>query len=309
MIDLLKRNWDILSGLFTGLVITVASGFDIGVIQLTYSTLILMLVSIGLFRVVKQAIDKNKEQRNKRKKERQHNLIDEIVDTTTAVKAINLANKPTKEGERLGHLLIDIMKRGKRFMKEIKTFLDKFKGFILAFALAALSILEQCGGYLNALCGDVLAVNGVELLPIVTLVLSVVVGCISNGFTKEQWQTIKNLFTKKPTNEIVKAEIKAKIKASEATLKDTNKLLVAQENELANLESQLLSAQTIHEARKEMFTMVPRLATAEEVQAAANEVVNVEAAIVEKQKEIDATKQKINVLTIDIRALKARLAQ
>ncbi len=304
MIDLIKRNWDILSGLLTGLIITVASGFDISIIQLTYSALILVLVSIGLFRVVKQAIDKNKEQR---KKERQHNLIDEIVDTTTAVKAINLASKPTKEGERLGRLLIEIMKRGKKGMKDIKTFLDKFKGFILAFALAALSIIEQCGGYLNALCGDVLAVNGVELLPIVTLVLSVVVGCISNGFTKEQVQTIKTLFTKKPTNELVTAECKARLKASELKLKETNKLLLTQENELESLESQLLSAMNTHEARKEMYTMVPRLATEEQVQEAANHVVDTEAKIVEKQKEIEATKQSINILTIDINALKARL--
>lgn len=307
MIDLLKRNWDILSGLLAGLVITVASGFDISIIQLTYSALILVLVSIGLFRVVKQAIDKNKEQRHKRKKERQHNLIDEIVDTTTAVKAINLASKPTKEGERLGQLLIEIMKRGKKGMKDIKTFLDKFKGFILAFALAALSIIEQCGGYLNAAFGDALTVNGVELLPIVTLVLSVVVGCISNGFTKEQVQTIKTLFTKKPTNELVTAECKARLKASELKLKETNKLLLTQENELESLESQLVSAMNTHEARKEMYTMVPRLATEEQVQEAANHVVNTEAAIVEKKKEIEATKQSIDILNIDINALKARL--
>ena len=307
MIDLIKRNWDILSGLLTGLIITVASGFDISVIQLTYSALILMLVSIGLFRVVKQAIDKNKEQRNKRKKERQHNLIDELVDTQTAVKVINLATKPTKEGERLGHLLIDIMKRGKRTMKQIKTFLDKFKGFILAFALAALSIIEMCGGYLNAAFGDALTLNGVELLPIVTLVLSVVVGCISNGFTKEQLETIKTLVTKKPKNEIVQAQIKAKLKADELKLKEYNKALITQESELDNLANQLVSVKNVHEARKEMYTMVPRLATAEEVQEAANHVVNTEAAIVEKTKQIEATKKSINDITVEIGALRSQL--
>ena len=307
MIDLIKRNWDILSGLLTGLIITVASGFDISVIQLTYSALILMLVSIGLFRVVKQAIDKNKEQRNKRKKERQHNLIDELVDTQTAVKVINLATKPTKEGERLGHLLIDIMKRGKRTMKQIKTFLDKFKGFILAFALAALSIIEMCGGYLNAAFGDALTLNGVELLPIVTLVLSVVVGCISNGFTKEQLETIKTLVTKKPKNEIVQAQIKAKLKADELKLKEYNKALITQESELDNLANQLVSVKNVHEARKEMYTMVPRLATAEEVQEAANHVVNTEAAIVEKTKQIESTKKSINDITVEIGALRSQL--
>lgn len=307
MKELIKRNWDIISGLITGLIITVASGFDISIIQLLYSIFILLLVSIGLFRIIKQAVDKNKETRNKRKKERQHNLIDDMVDSQTPVKAFNLANKPTREGEKLGRLLIDIMKRGKRVMKKIKEFLDKFKGYILAFALAALSIIEMCGGYLNATFGDALTVNGVELLPIVTLVLSVVVGCISNGFTKEQQEKIKALFTKKPTNEIVKAQIKEKLKADEAKLKDFNKVLATQEHELDNLESLLVSAQNVHEARKEMYTMVPRLATAEEVQEAANEVVNIEASIVEKKKEIEATQKSIDNLTTEIGALKSQL--
>ncbi len=307
MIDLIKRNWDILSGLLTGLIITVASGFDISIIQLTYSALILVLVSIGLFRVVKQAIDKNKEQRNKRKKERQHNLIDELVDTQTAVKVINLASKPTKEGERLGVLLIEIMKRGKRVMKQIKTFLDKFKGFILAFALAALSIIEMCGGYLNQAFGDALTVNGVELLPIVTLVLSVVVGCISNGFTKEQAEKVKALFTKKPTNEIVKAEIKVRLKEDELKLKEFNKVLATQETELDNLESQLSSARNKYEAYKEMYKMVPPLANEEQVQEAANNVISIEASIVEKNKQIEVTKTSINNLTIEISALKSQL--
>lgn len=307
MKELIKRNWDIISGIITGLIITVASGFDISIIQVTYSVFILLLVSIGLFRIIKQAIDKNKETKNKRKKERQHNLIDDMVDTQTAVKAINLANKPTKEGEKLGRLLIDIMKRGKKVMKKIKEFFDKFKGFILAIALATLSIIEMCGGYLNQAFGDALTVNGVELLPIVTLVLSVVVGCISNGFTKEQREKIKALFTKKPTNEIVKAQIKVKLKEDELKLKEFNKVLATQETELDNLESQLVSAINKHEAYKEMNKMVPSLATDEQVKEAAMQVVITEDLIVEKKHQIEATKNSIDDLTTEINALKSQL--
>ena len=230
-----------------------------------------------------------------------------MVDSQTPVKAINLANKPTREGEKLGKLLIDIMKRGKRTMEKIKTFIDKFKGYILAFALAALTIIEMCGGYLNTAFGNILNVNGVELLPIITLVLSVIVGCISNGFTKEQAEKVKALFTKKPTNEIVKAQIKEKLKADEAKLKEINKVLSTQYNELDNLESLLASAKNVHEARKEMYSMTPRLATAEEVQEAANEVVNIEAQIVEKNKEIELTNTSIKNLTTEINALKSQL--
>ncbi len=307
MKELIKRNWDIISGIVTGLIITVASGFDISIIQVTYSIFILLLVSIGLFRIIKQAIDKNKETKNKRKKERQHNLIDDMVDTQTAVKAINLANKPTREGEKLGKLLIDIMKRGKKVMKKIKEFFDKFKGFILAIALAALSIIEMCGGYLNTAFGDVLVINDVELLPIITLVLSVVVGCISNGFTKEQREKIKALFTKKPTNEIVKAQIKVKLKEDELKLKEFNKVLATQETELDNLESQLVSAINKHEAYKEMNKMVPSLATDEQVKEAAMQVVITEDLIVEKKHQIETTKTSIDDLTTEINALKAQL--
>lgn len=300
----IRKNWDILSGLITGLIITVASGFNLTVIQITYSIFILLLVSIGLFRVIKQSIDKQKETR---KKERQHNLIDDMVDSQTPVRAFNLAQKPTREGERLGHLLIETMKRGKRIMKQIKTFLDKFKGYILAVALMALSIIEMCGGHLNAAFGNVLVVNGVEVLPIVTLVLSVIVGCISNGMTKEQAEKVKALFTKKPANELVVAEIKKTIKEDELKLKEFNKILLTQETELDNLDSHLASAKNTHEAKLEMYAMTPRLASEEDVQLAANQVLGIEAQIEEKKREIEVTKMSISTLNTKLGALRSQI--
>lgn len=302
----IKKNWDILGGLITGLIITVASGFNLTVIQITYSIFILLLVSIGLFRVIKQSIDKQKETR---KKERQHNIIDDMVDSQTPVRAISLAQKPTREGERLGHLLIDILKRGKRIMKNIKTFLDKFKGYILAVALMALSIIEMCGGHLNAAFGNVLVVNGVEVLPIVTLVLSVIVGCISNGMTKEQAEKVKALFTKKPSDELLMAGMKESLKQREADLKQKTKSLTTQELELDNLESQLVAATNMVEAKSKMSKMTPRLATDEEVQQAENTRVKLQAEVNEKKKEIETTKTLIEALNTTIGALKTQIKE
>ena len=53
--------------------------------------------------------------------------------------------------------------------------------------------------------------------------------------------------------------------------------------------------------------MTPQLATKEEVQEAANAIVNVEARIVEKQDEIAKTKVTIESLTVEISTLKSQL--
>ena len=56
-----------------------------------------------------------------------------------------------------------------------------------------------------------------------------------------------------------------------------------------------------------MFAMIPQLATAEDVQLAANEVVNAEAKIVEKVAEIEETKKTIETLQTMVNALKSQL--
>lgn len=296
----LTYYWDILGGFTLGLTFVAASKFNLEKIQIVYSTIILILVSIGCLRIIKQSFDKSK-------KIKRNNVIDTLIDTQKPIKAISLAQDPTKEGRKLGEEIILIFKRSKRIMNKIKTFMSKFKGYILTIALAILTVVEMCGGYINELVGEALTVNGVKLLPVITLAATVVVGCISNGFTKEQRDKIKALFSKSSTNELVQAEIKKTLKADELKLKEFNKILTTQENALANLESQLETAKNTHSAKVEMFKMVPQLATGEDVQLAANEVVNCEAAIAEKKQEIEKTKASIANLTTAINALKNQL--
>lgn len=305
---LIRRYWDIIGGLLTGIAITFISNFEITIIQVCYSIIILVLVSIGVFRIIKQSIEKARaEDKHKKPRKRKQTIIDNMVDTQTPVKAVNLAANPTREGEKLGTLIIDTTREAKRVMNKLKKFFDKFKGYMLTIALSILAVMEMCGGFINDMACGTFTIKGVEVLPIITLGAAVVVGCISNGFTKEQRDKIKALFAKSSTNELVLAEIKKTIKDDEAKLKTFNKDLTFKESELETLEAQLVNAKNTHEAKRAMYNMVPQLATDEDVQLAANEVVNLEARIVEKKQEIEKVQNTIAKLTTEINALKTQL--
>lgn len=296
----MSKYWDIIVGVITGLTLAVLAKFDSERIQLINSIIILILVSIGVFKIIKQSIDKNKTKRKEA-------LIDAIVNSQRPVKALNLALNPMKEGEKLGTKLIKLWEEVKYIMNKIKTFLDKFKGFILTAALSILTVVEMCGGHLNELVGGALTINGVELLPIITLGAAVVVGCISNGWSKDQAEKIKALFSKSSTNELVVAEIKKTVKENDAKLKEYKKLLAVKETELENCETMLKNAKNTYAAKKEMYNMVPQLATADDVQLAANNAVDCEAKVNDKKAEIEKLQETINRLTTTNNALRSQL--
>ena len=296
MLKFIKNYWDIIGGILAGFTLTVIAEFELEQVQLYYSIIILMLVCIGILRIARQTFAKARERKT---------VIDSMVDSQKSIKAISLAQEPMKEGERVGKFLFKILEVIN--MDKIKTFFDKFKGYMLTIALATLTIVEQCGGFINAAFGGVLVINGVEVLPLVTLGCTVIVGMVSNGYTKEQSEKIKALFSKSNTNELVKIEIKKSLKDNNAKLAEYNKELTTKQHELANLNSELESANNTLQAKNEMYTMTPQLATAEDVQKAKNEVVNCEAKIIEKTAEIEKTKKNIENLTTIINALKERL--
>ena len=116
MNDIIKKYWDIFSGITTGLIVGFVSSFDLDIIQIVYSVIILILVSIGVFKIIKQSLDKNKDER---KKKRKQTIIDDIVDSQKPVKAIRIAQEPTKTGERVGKLILEIYKRSREKMKKL----------------------------------------------------------------------------------------------------------------------------------------------------------------------------------------------
>jgi chromosome segregation ATPase len=170
-----------------------------------------------------------------------------------------------------------------------------------------LTLVEDYGGYINQLCGGKLVLGGYEIIPIVTLVASVIVGIISNGFTKEQNEKIKALFSKSSTDELIQAEIKKTIKERSATLSQYNKILSTKEAELENLQSELETRENSYNAKKGMYTMTPQLATEEDVKLALNAVHETTEKIENKKVEIEECKETISNLTTTINALKSQL--
>ena len=295
-----KKYWDIFGGVITGILFAILADFKYEKIQLFYSIIILMLVSIGIFRIIKQEVEK-KEQKRK------HSIIDDIVDSQKSIKAISLSQTPTQEGEKIGKNIINLWEITKMNWEKIKTFFDKFKGHMLTIALAILTVIEMCGAPINALFGGALTIKGVEVLPVVTLVCTAVVGVLTNGYTKEQRDRIKALFSKSNTNELVLAEIKKTIKEKSAQLSQFNKALTSQEHELEVIQSEHETLKRTLEAKREMCAMIPQLATNEDVQLASNAVVECQTRDETKKRDIEQTKTTIEALTKMINALKSQL--
>lgn len=301
MVKLIKQYWDIIGGVVTGFALAALADFELGIVQLFYSVIILIIVCIGILRIIKQEIDK------KLHNERRHNVIDTVVDVQKPIQAIGLAQNPDKEGEKIGQKIILIWKGTKPLMQKIKTFFDKFKGYVLTAALTILSAVEMCGGFINEAFGGVLIIKGVPVIPVVSAVCAAVVGVLSNGFTKEQREKIKALFSKSTTDELVLVEIKKNIKEKTAQLAQFTKALNTQEHERANLESELESLNNTLLAKKEMLAMTPQLATREDVMLAENAVADCKTRIAAKDGEIAKTKEAVESITKMIADLKAKL--
>ena len=302
MWDLVKKYWDLIIGFIVGLALSFMSHCDSEIVRLVYSNLIITLACSGLLRFIRQAIE-----REKKIKQRDRTVLDGVVDSLPVIKVINFAQEPTKEGEKIDGIVMTLRGGKNYIMKKLKEILSKYKGYIMTVLLGILTVVEQYGGFINQLCGGALMINGVEVLPIVTLAAAVVVGLLSNGYTKEQAEKIKALFSKSSTNEIVKVEIKKSLKDNTTKYTQFAKIQATKETELENLNSELESLKNTYNAKKEMYNMIPQLATVEDVQLAANAVSECEQKIVNKKSEIEETKTTVEGLKTTINALKSQL--
>lgn len=300
MWDLVKKYWDLLSGLIVGLVLSVLAHSDSDLVRWFNSVILMILACIGLFGVIRQGIEKAR----KAKAEREHTPIDDMVDGLMVVKAIRLAQEPTKEGEKLGKSFMKIMEDIKKIMKKIKGFFGKFKGIVLSIALGILTVIEMYGGCINELFDGKLTINGVEIIPLVTLACAVTVGIISDGWSKEQKDKIKALFSKSTTDEMVHTEIKKKLKEDELKLKEFKRIHSTKQTELDNLNGELETKQNTLSAKVEMANMTPRLATDEDVHLAEIAVNDVKEKIAVKKQELAEVEESMSKLNTTIAALK-----
>lgn len=298
----IKENWDIVGGVLASVALAYMGRLQLEAIQLYYSLIILALVSIGALRIIRQAIEKQIAGKKRKK-----HMIDRVIDNQQSIKAISLAQSPTKDGERVGFFVIKIMEVAKQGMNKIKAFIGRFKGYILAVALGFLTVFEMGGGYINSLLGDIFVIGGVEVLPVIALSAALVVGMMSNGYSKEQLEKIKALFSKSSTNELVAEEIKRTVKEKQAELIKYKKDLSTKENELANLKSEHEKLNNTLNAKKEMCKMTPKLATDEDVRVATDAVIECNKNIIAKEKEIIAVKQAVETINTTINALKNQL--
>ena len=121
MIEFFKKYWDIFGGLVISVVMVTLERFQLYKIQLCYSIIILSLVSIGFFRIIKQSVDKSREKKRS-------TVIDKMIDGQKSVKAVRLAQNPTRDGEVLGKEAIKLWEGLKKMIKKLKVWFDKFKG-------------------------------------------------------------------------------------------------------------------------------------------------------------------------------------
>ena len=194
-------------------------------------------------------------------------------------------------------------------MEKIKEFFDKFKGYLLTFLLGLLTIIEMCGGYINEMLGGVLTVNGIDLLPVITLVASLIVGVLSNGFTKEQWCNIKKLVaaSKSPTNDLVKKEINSQVKQLQDLNKEYEKEIASLEKEKAIAEKNVLKARNNYEAKAQLNKEFPQITTSSVVEAAREVLNKFELDLTTANSKIEELKNKIDVNKLTINTLKSRL--
>ena len=302
MWEAVKEYWDLIVGFIVGVGLSFMAHIDSEIVRRIYSVIILILVCMAFFRTVRQTIEKKRI----KKKERQHNVIDAVVDNLSPVKTIRIAENPTKEGEKIEELFIKIS-GGHTIMKKFKELFDKYKGYFLTVLLAILTAIEMFSGVINQLCGGVFVINGVEVLPFATLLITTIVGLISNGWTKEQNEKIKALFSKSSTDELVKAEIRKSFKDNTVKHSEFTKILSTKEKELECLHTELQNLKNTLSAKKEMYVMIPQLATEEDVQLASNAVYDCETRIYNKGVEIDDVKATLETLKTNINALKSQL--
>ena len=93
MWELVKKYWDLIIGFIVGIGLSIIAHSDGEKVRLIYSVIVLLLACMGLFRCIRQSVEN---EMKKKRVNRERNLLDAMVDTQIAIKAINLAQDPTK---------------------------------------------------------------------------------------------------------------------------------------------------------------------------------------------------------------------
>lgn len=260
MKDLIKRYWDILGGTITGLFLSIIAKWKLDSIQLIYTEIILILVCIGLFKVLKNGIDNFTKGRKKI-------VVDKLVENQKPMKAITLANEPTKTGEELGEVLIDTMKGGKKIMEKLKKlfvwigkYWQQLLGIVSAISEYALYVYALVCDKLNFILQYLPQNNALQIcgkVGIGIIVLLVVALQIRNMC---KWVGVGSV---EKANEYLaskKEEVKSKLSASakenvKKVVKDYQSQLKKVEKTISSLETQIKEVDSSISSTKELLQL------------------------------------------------------
>ena len=288
---ILKAYWDLIVGILLAIVIATISMFDIVIIQLCYSVIILMLVSIGLFRLIKKEIDKR---RNNIK--HKYDVIDKILNSQVSIKAIELSNHPTKLGEDLGHFSIDIFRKGRKTMKSIKTFLYRFRGYIVSICFLALGLVETFSNYLLLIFGNI-TINGVNVIAVILFLCSLLISMFSNKLTKSQKALLKQFkndgSSTSDDNKLLQEEITKAYGELSFKLKELRKTLSKKEKEYEEVNKQFETTASSYKAKQSLQTLLPSIDMSAELDALVSEAAKQKTIKDACEKEITTLKQSI----------------
>lgn len=149
ILEFLKKYWDILGGTIIGIVSSIIVQWQLEKVQLIYSVIILILVSIGFLKVIINDHNKDKEEKKYEliDLEEENDTIHKIANTQISMKAIKISQNPTQEGEELGKLVLETMKGQSKSMKRIKSFFkwlaiykEQLIGLLGSIAYAGLTV-------------------------------------------------------------------------------------------------------------------------------------------------------------------------
>lgn len=248
-------------------------------------------------------------------------LLDKVVDAQKPVRAIRAAQYPTKDGEELGNTLIESWKETTNIMKKLKeklkVFFERSKGYLLTAALSIVTFLEWYGNYIVKMFGDALIIKTenaeLNLLVVIFGLATIVVSALSDKYTKEERQqlAVKGITAiasgVKVDDELVIEKINARLKEIKLLMKDSKKELTSLTSSLHSSESSLANAKNNYSAVEKMYNMFPKLASAEDVQNAANAIADIGKNIDDVKCKIENCEATMKMLNDEAALLKSKL--
>lgn len=310
IIDGIKNLWNIYGGILMSTLIAYINDFSKSSMDTTTSYIVLTLTCISVLTFLKITVFRKKS----------NGLIDKTALQQQSFKAMNVAVDPFRNGEEIGNVIVETTKIGKKVGSKmwikIKAFFDKFKGYMLAIALFILSFVEQYGNYINELLDNKLIINGIDIISVVIATLSVVVACLSNGFTKDTWKKMvdlsktlrgKKVENNEEVNSTLNTLLKEQLSDNKKSLKSKESLLAAIVKNGEVLDAEYEKLVEVYNAKVLLYEMPKPLATSDEVQKARNDYEDKHNEIAKNIQQQEQMKNEIDLVNKVIEQIKEKL--